>query len=264
MKQFYTIFIALVLSFTGFSQNYQFGIVHNTGYNFSVVATPNFDVTDSDVSDIGFALMLPAGDANVTNVTTFEGRLWSATEVTAAQFTNVGIDSEGRDGFAMNLPPGQTILSHTMNTPFVLVSFDISNMPTTGDMEILDNSDPIAIALGGAVDSFYNSNIDGTTTQNYFGGLMPGQDSFSFDTLSVEQVLLEDVDISIYPNPSSDVMTISTNLVVTELILFDILGKKVLTLENSKIFKVNKLNAGVYMLKIKTTKGSLTKKVVVE
>lgn len=104
------------------SQSYEFGIQHNGGYNFSIVATPNFDATNTDISDIGFALMLPAGDANITNVSDFNGRPWGTTEITATQLTGAGLGDGTRDSFAMNLPPGQTLLSHTSGTPFTLLS----------------------------------------------------------------------------------------------------------------------------------------------
>ena len=64
----------MLLTFSGFSQGYQFGIVHNSDYNFSIVAVPDFDATNTDVSDIGFALMLPAGDADIINTVDFNGR----------------------------------------------------------------------------------------------------------------------------------------------------------------------------------------------
>ena len=264
MKQFYTFILATLVTLTTYSQGYQFGIISNGDYNFSVIATPDFDVTGSDISDIGFALMLPAGDTDVTNITDFNGRVWSSTQVTEAQFTGAGLNSNGRDGFAMNLPPGQTMLSHTAGTPFVLVSFDISNMPMSGDIEILTNSDPIAIGLGGAVDSFYNSNIDNTSTQDYFNGLISGQESFSFETLSTSEIELEEINLSVYPNPSIDMIHVSTNLDVKQLTLYDILGKQVLEVKDTKSFTVSQLNAGNYILKIVTNKGSLSKKVIIE
>lgn len=266
MKHFYTLIIALSVTLVGFSQGYQFGILHNGGYSFSIVANPDFDATNTDVSDIGFALMLPAGNADIINISDFNGRVWSDTQVTEAQFTGIGINSNGRDGFAMNLPPGQTILSHTINTPFVLVSFDVSNMPTVGVLELLTNADPIAMApaFGGALNSFYNANIDNTTTENYFSGQISGQESFSFDTLSIAQLQVADQSISVYPNPATDVLNISTTLDITTLEMFDILGKQVLSAENIKTINVNQLNAGVYLLKITTNKGSLTKKVMIE
>ncbi|MEM5563727.1 T9SS type A sorting domain-containing protein [Psychroserpens sp. AS72] len=272
MKHFYTLICLSFLTLTGFAQNsdtsgepagYTFGIVQNVGYNFSVIATPNFDTTNSDVSDIGFALMLPAGNADVTNVTAFNTRAWTVTQVTQADFQLFGADSNNRDGFAMNLPPGQTILSHTAGTPFVLVSFDISNSPTSGMIEILINTDPIAIALGGAIDSFYNTNLLDSGTNNYFSGITTGQESFMFNSLSIDEVMLEDSSITIYPNPTSDVINIITTTEIDTIELFDVTGKRVLSKSQTNKIKVNHLPIGVYLLKVYSARGSFTKKVVI-
>jgi hypothetical protein len=264
MKNIYTFLFAMLLTFSGFSQGYQFGIVHNSDYNFSIVAVPDFDATNTDVSDIGFALMLPAGDADIINTIDFNGRAWSTTQVTEAQFTGAGLNSNGRDGFAMNLPPGQTIFSHATNTPFILLTFDVSNMPTTGVLEILINTDPIAIGLGGAIDSFYNSNIDETTTQDYFNGLVSGQESFMLGTLSLNDIELENYTISVYPNPAIELLHIKTNLEVIQINLYDILGKRVLSVSETTTITVNGLKAGNYILKIKTNTGYISKKVIIE
>lgn len=264
MKNLYTILLALTITFTGFSQGYEFGIVHNSDYNFSIVAVPDFDATNTDISDIGFALMLPAGDTDIINESQFNGRNWSTNQVTASQLTGAGLGDGTRDAFVMNLPPGQTILSHTTNTPFILLTFDVSNMPTTGLMELLSNTDPIAMGLGGAVDSFYNSNIDATTTQNYFNGLVSGQENFMLETLGLDDIELESYTMSVYPNPAIDMLNVNTNLDVIQLTLYDILGKQVLTVKDTKSITVNHLTAGNYLLKIKTTKGYITKKVIIE
>ncbi|MEM5565196.1 T9SS type A sorting domain-containing protein [Psychroserpens sp. AS72] len=264
MKNFYTLLFTILFTITGFSQGYQFGIVHNTDYNFSIVAIPDFDATNTDISDIGFAIMLPAGDADILNISQFNGRLWTPNQVTAAQLTSFGLGDGTRDAFVMNLPPGQTILSHTTNVPFVLMSFDVSNMPTTGLLEILVNTDPIAMGLGGAVDSFYNSNIDETTTQNYFNGLVSGQEDFMFETLNLDDIELENYTTSIYPNPAINILNVSTNLEVIQMELYDILGKKVLSAKSKTSIAVNQLSTGNYILKIETNKGFITKKVIIE
>ncbi|WP_040280937.1 T9SS type A sorting domain-containing protein [Psychroserpens damuponensis] len=264
MKHFYTFIFTILFSITGFSQGYQFGIVHNADYNFSIVAVPDFDATNTDISDIGFALMMPAGDADIINISEFNGRLWTPNQVTAAQLSSFNLGDGTRDAFVMNMPPGQTILSHTANTPFILMTFDVTNMPTTGVMEILTNTDPIAMGLAGAVDSFYNSNIDQTTTQDYFNGLVSGQEDFMFSTLSLENIELDNYSLSVYPNPSIEMLNVSTNLNVIKMELYDILGKQVLTVNDTKTMTVNHINAGNYILKIETNKGFMTKKVIVE
>jgi hypothetical protein len=264
MKNIYTLIITITFAFTGFSQGYEFGIVHNSDFNFSIVAVPSFDATDTDISDIGFALMLPSGDADIINISQFNGRNWTANQVTATQLTGAGLGDGTRDAFIMNLPPGQTILSHVTDSPFVLVTFDVSNSPTSGLLEILQNSDPIAQGLGGVADSFYNSNIDTTTTQDYYAGVVSGQESFMLETLGVDDVELESYTISVYPNPAIDMLHVLTDLEVLELKLFDILGKQVISIKNSKSMTVEHLRSGAYFLKIKTSKATVTKKIIVE
>ncbi|NNC44254.1 MAG: T9SS type A sorting domain-containing protein [Winogradskyella sp.] len=264
MKNLYFLLLFFLTVNYTIAQGYTFGIVHNSDYNFSVVAIPDFDVTDSDLSDVGFTLMLPEGDANLENLTQFNARTWDLTEVTAIQLTGLGIGDGTRDAFVLVLPPGQTILSHTTGNPITLLTFDISNMPTTGQMELLPNDDPIAIGLSGAANSFYNSNIDNTTTQDYFAGFEMGQESYSFSTLSTE-TLEKGIDyVSLYPNPTSETFSVSSNVEIETIEIYDVLGKNVLTSSKSKTIEIRHLDTGLYLLKIKTASGNITKKLVVE
>ena len=64
-----------------------------------------------------------------------------------------------KDAFLMTIPPGQSLIAHTSGQHIDLVSFDIATMPQTGMLEILLNTDPIATTFGGALDSFYQSNM---------------------------------------------------------------------------------------------------------
>ena len=262
MRNFYTFIITITFSITGVSQGYEFGIVHNSDFNFSIVAVPSFDATDTDISDIGFTLMLPAGNADITNLSQFSGRNWTANQVTATQLTGLGLGDGTRDAFIVNLPPGQTILSHSISTPFVLLTFDVSNSPTSGLLEILLNTDPIAQGLSGVADSFYNSNIDNTSTQDYYAGVVSGQENFMLETLTIDAIEVEPYTISVYPNPTIDILHVSTNLEVQKLILYDILGKQITTLKNSKSMTVEHLRSGVYFIKIMTEAGTLTKRII--
>jgi hypothetical protein len=261
MKQFYT-YIFAIMSCMTFAQNgYELALIHNGGYSFSVTATPNFDATDTDISDVGFALMLPTGDADVTSLSQFNGRAWSATQVTAAQLTGLGLGDGTRDAFAMNLPPGQTIQSHTAGEQIVLITFEVSNTPTSGLIEILANTDAIAIGLGGAVDSFYNSNIDSTTTQDYFSGLVSGFASFMFDTLSIDGVITNAFEVKVYPNPTLDVVFLDTPQKINSVEVFNLLGKRVLTTTDKNI-SLKHLNSGVYLMQIATERGRITKRII--
>ncbi|MCB0447636.1 MAG: T9SS type A sorting domain-containing protein [Gelidibacter sp.] len=260
MKHFYALISLFLTTLMSFSQGYQFGLVYNSGNNFSVIAVPDFNATNTDISDIGFALMLPAGNADVTNVSAFNGRAWTVTQVTATQLTSFGLDDGTRDAFALNLPPGQTILSHTSGQQIVIVSFEISNMPTTGQLQLLANTDPIAIGLGGAINSFYNSNIDNTTTQDYFSGFVSGMQGISFSTLGMNEVNLYDNLFKIYPNPVINHLTIESPYVGNfDLYVINQLGQEVMKQnQNDPLtsLDVSNLSKGLYFLNISSENGS--------
>ncbi len=80
------------------------------------------------------------------------------------------------------------------------------------------------------------------------------------DALSVNDNVLSQ--LSIYPNPSSDVINInapsSVEVISTE--LYDVLGN-VVAKGNSSQINISSLSTGVYLLNIETSAGSITKKV---
>ena len=67
--------------------------------------------------------------------------------------------------------------------------------------------------------------------------------------------------LSIYPNPIKDVLTIEGNY--TSVDMFDILGNLVLSSEATKNINVSSLADGVYMLNIKTENGIAVKKITI-
>lgn len=73
--------------------------------------------------------------------------------------------------------------------------------------------------------------------------------------------------VSVYPNPTSDFVTIkSNNLEISEIFVFDILGKEVMLnskLTNSRL-DVSNLNSGVYFMKINASGTNITKKIIKE
>lgn len=79
--------------------------------------------------------------------------------------------------------------------------------------------------------------------------------------LGIEDALLSE--ISLYPNPSSDVLKInSTSGQLFNLQLFDILGKKLEEVNNSNEIDISNLSKGTYFLKINLEDASVVKKVI--
>ncbi len=85
----------------------------------------------------------------------------------------------------------------------------------------------------------------------------------SFDeVLSVSENLKSQV--SVYPVPSSDVINIKvpSTIEISDVIVYDLLGKNTGIVYNNGQIDISNLNRGVYMLTVKTAQGSITKKIV--
>ena len=262
MKTFYSILLLVLVSVSGHSQAYTYGIVHTDNYNFKVVAIPDFDAS-TDASDMGFTLSLPAGNSVINNVSSLlAARTWSAQEYDAAFLTSQGLGDGSRDVFQFNNPPGQSLIAHTTGEQIDLVSFSVSNMPTSGEMAFLDNTDPVASGAGGVLDSFYNSNIDNTSTQDYFGGYESGMSVISFNTLGVDEEETLQIAVSVYPNPTKDSISIQSKKTIRFAKLFDVTGKQVMLVEQPLKLSLGSLPSGAYILKLETEFATVVKRIV--
>ena len=278
MKNYYLLIVLLLLTYVVKAQVYQFGIVHDAGNTFKVVAIPDFNSFDTntdsevvDVSDVGFTLMLPADASEIQNVTTLLSvRTWNLNAYDAAFLTGQGLGDGTKDAFLITMNPGQTIIGHVSNVQLDLVSFEVVNPPSSGDLYFLENTDPIAQGAGNVLDSFFNADIDGVGngagTIDYYGGNDPALNSFDFQTLGIDEISTNMGMVSIYPNPVSDILYIkSKNVVITGLELYNVQGKQQFrVLGNLHQINVESLNNGIYFLKIVSNEGTITKKVVIE
>jgi len=85
------------------------------------------------------------------------------------------------------------------------------------------------------------------------------------DLLSVEEFSLDN-SISVFPNPTSDIITldVSNRITVNSLELYNIVGKQVIQTTNVSTLDLSQLSAGMYMLRVLTDSGILTKKIIRE
>ncbi|WP_397362562.1 T9SS type A sorting domain-containing protein [Olleya sp. R77988] len=262
MKTFYSTILLLFISVLSLAQAYTYGIVSTGNFDFKIVAIPDFSAS-TDASDMGFALVLPAGSDDIINATSLlAARTWQVQQFDAAFLTGQGLGDGTKDVFLFNNPPGQSLIAHNAGDQIDLVYFSLSTMPSNGEIAFLDNSDPIAIGASGVLDSFYNSNIDNTSTQDYFGGLAAGLENFMFSTLGVVEAEMLEASITIYPNPTVDSITIKASAKIESAVLFDITGKIVLNQKLPETMDLSKLPSGVYLLQLKTNRTTVTKRVV--
>ncbi len=80
--------------------------------------------------------------------------------------------------------------------------------------------------------------------------------------LSVNSHILSQV--SVYPNPTSGILNLKTpsSVEVTSVALYDILGKQVSADYSNDTINMSALSQGVYLLKVETSAGTLTQKIV--
>lgn len=265
MKKNYIVIIVLSISIGAFSQGYEFGVVHNSSYNFSVVAIPNFSTTvTTDVSDIGFAVKLPAGNFDIIDLNQFNSRTWTITEISELTLTNMGLGDGASDIFVFNLDPNQSLLDHETNDFIELVNFNISNNPTSGEIEILSNTNSIIVALEGNLYNFFNSNIDNTLTKDYYLGLVTGLESHSFSTLNINNEKFDKNQIIIYPNTTKHFFNIVSNSAINLVELFDNTGKKILSINQTNKIDVTNLASGIYFLNINFDNININRKIIIE
>ncbi|NNK69475.1 MAG: T9SS type A sorting domain-containing protein, partial [Flavobacteriaceae bacterium] len=113
-------------------------------------------------------------------------------------------------------------------------------------------------------DSFYNSNIDNTTTQDYFNGISPGLESFNFSTLSIEPVENHLTEIKIYPNPTSSFIHIRSGKEIDQVKILDMTGKQVMEFMGSSRLDLRQLTAGTYFLQLQSHNTVVVKKIIIQ
>jgi len=85
-------------------------------------------------------------------------------------------------------------------------------------------------------------------------------------TVGIEEVITDNISAKVYPNPVSNDLNIECGEKIESLDIYDALGRKVISKENtpkSTAIDVSNLDNGIYILKLRTSKGSGEYKVVV-
>ncbi|HLV39892.1 T9SS type A sorting domain-containing protein [Xanthomarina sp.] len=82
-------------------------------------------------------------------------------------------------------------------------------------------------------------------------------------SLSIKDYSLDN-SISVYPNPTNDFVNleVSNSVIIKSVELYNIIGKQVLKTDSVKTLDLSNLESGVYLLKVSTDLGSMTKKII--
>lgn len=187
---------------------------------------------------------------------------------------NVDLAHVEIDGGAMGMSSNLTIDVTAANGGQEVVlpagEYWVSAFPT------IEMSDPMWYWLGSTVNLPYPSVLidpddlfgDGMTDWTEISTLIDEDfPSFSWTMMGEEMLSTENnvlAGVSIYPNPSTDVLNISApaNVDVESVTLYDVLGKSVNADFNNGTVNISALANGIYVLQVKTSEGILTQKVV--
>lgn len=162
---------------------------------------------------------------------------------------------------------GSIAENNITGTPKKLVHIKIRYIDVTQDPMVVFEDDEIKVDSGRDQNFTACGPFTGFATVDCFNH--PGsqiQDA-EFDstgaTLSNTQFEMEN-QITIYPNPASEVLNIASRHKIQNVEMFDVLGKSVKHIAHSKSIDVSNLKTGVYFVKVLTDIAQHTKKVVIE
>jgi hypothetical protein len=269
------IFLIIVLfCFNSKAQNYSFSLVQNNGYSFSVVAIPDFDsgAFEPVVQFYGFTIVLPAGTSVIVDDIQPSGLTLIGDNynlVSGSSLTGVDASMSNKDllVFTTVASSGIAITAHSNGEQIPLITFTVNGDPTTGVLTLLDNGSPVSSAFAAfesylTVDAIDNSIF--SATDLYIG--QSGMTSFDFSTLSLEELILDDSSISVYPNPVENWLTINGDYSnINSVEIYSMSGQLVTEITNGfgKIDAGN-LQPGIYFLKVKTDTLNKTIKFIKE
>jgi len=267
-----TSILSFILVFTLFSNNlnaqdgYSYTLVNNGSYSFSISAVPNSSSSnfETSVQSYGFTIILP--DGVTADITSSFGNGAGATF-----FSGTDVGQPTIDGYLIVevLAGPLPLPAPSLETIFPMVTIQVNGSPTTGEIYLLANNSSLATNVT-PLKSFMSADVVDDDmflfppVVDAVGSGLSGITSYSFDTLSIENILLEN--ISIYPNPAANTFYIQGLMETTSVSIYDISGKMMMTQATSsnQAIAIDTLASGIYMVSIKNNNGSVVKKLVIE
>jgi hypothetical protein len=258
MKKFYTSLFILFCFVTLQAQTFEFSLAYvgvnssTNNHQMAFIATPSASVTNGVTADLGGGFYVPSG-------LTIGNFVQGNSGLPASEWSSLSLGSDAY--FLARVEAGSSSVILNGAGPFQLVLFDIiaDPNPTSGQVIFVENGDPVFDTL--FVQNYLNINLGSGTTDAYLQN-NPAANNVDFSTLSNKSYELTQV--SVYPNPTSEVINIETNMQLTKVELFDILGKRVLNTNATNQLNIKQFKAGVYFLKVHAGTSILTKKIIIE
>ncbi|WNH11959.1 T9SS type A sorting domain-containing protein [Thalassobellus suaedae] len=168
------------------------------------------------------------------------------------RFFKFKVRSKDKTTFAIQIQigspdPGNFIINKTVTIPLdTWVEYEINLSGTPGSPVDSD----VTINAPAAFNTFTRFRFDSTVAgagETYY---IDDVSASSSATLGAKDFKLTNV--SVYPNPTTNKLTISTKEQFNFVRIYDIIGKTVKTFNNTKVLNISDLNTGLYFLKTDT------------
>ncbi len=258
MKQLYTssMFI-LCIFFTGtiYSQNIQYDLRCSAdGTSYEVYISRDADTSfPFALASSTITLVLPTGSTRTVSHT-------SESVATYSQVTpTIDGDGTGNDYYPFNSSGGSQV-SFTANMPVLWLTLIPSDGTDQEARLIINGSDPDDF-LGANPSNVFNTISIAGLVNEYSGNV--SDVAINCSTLSTgEEVVTANPEISVYPNPFSDILNIEVLGDIQNVELFDVGGKKVYSGQARRKLFLRHLQDGVYILKVEYNGQSVRKRVV--
>ncbi|WP_298895600.1 T9SS type A sorting domain-containing protein [uncultured Psychroserpens sp.] len=257
------VLIMSMLSTKSISQNYDFTLIQNSNYNFTVAAVSQFDSGSFQpiTQSYGFVLVLPDGISITVDQALPAGTSETVTPIPGTNVAGLDASMADKELFLITTDTsGGTLSPHGNGVIIPLVTITVNGTPTSGEIRLLENDSNLAShpALNGSLDAFMQIDVTDDATVNFSNefNIVSGTMAFSFDTLSIETVT-EDLDISLYPNPAQHEITIvSTNIIINQVEIYNVNGKMVMLIDNQfQKIDISQLQSALYFVKLYSNSG---------
>ena len=265
LKLIVTLLLTFIVPRLHFAQNYDFTLLRNSDFNFTIAAVSLFDSGSYApvTSGYGFVLILPQGVTFTVDQVLPSGTDERVEFVPGTSVSTIDPSMADKDIFSITTEnDGASINPHANAEQIPLVTITVNGNPFAGEIRLLDNNSILATGLPGVFDAYFFVDVnDSSLFPNEYNGLT-GTEVHSFQALSLDDSVVSEDAIVLHPNPFSDTLYIESSLEIEGIELFDVKGKLVFEGKATRELSLGHLQQGIYMLTVETVEGKETIKVV--
>lgn len=210
-----------------------------------------------DVSGNGITDLSPLGSPSFTVIAKSSGKTKTVSKTTTMALEEIVLTNNNFDAVDLSNLPNLKVVKLNDNPDLITLSIKNGNNAAITNFDASNTPNLTCILVDDINASYLNS-----WTKDSGSTYVANEADCRARVLSVSDFDVSS-HISLYPNPVNDVLKInvSNSLEVKSVEVLNMLGKRIVKTLNTEIRFAN-YNTGIYLLKINTNKGVITKKVI--